>query len=627
MKEIKRAVHFDFHTMPGIDDFGENFNAEEFALQMKEANVEYVNFLARCNIGYSYYQTKTGTPYKGMKGDMCREIVAALKKHNIGITLYLNGGLNHQLLVKNPGWMKINKEGKAYVNPEEDMNFFRSVCFNSEYREYLFEEIREVLKIDPDGLFFDCLIPRSCYCPRCIEKMRAEGININDDDAVSDYSVKVIEEIISQIRDIVPEDKRLFFNSFSNETVFDYATHSELECLPTAPGWWGYDFIATMAPYQRMMKKERVYMTGCFVGSWGDFGGKKPRAAIENDVYDALLYGFSPSIGDHMHPRGVLNKRLYKEIGEIYGYVKELEKWTEGAEPVCDVAILRNICKNQIKAPSVTISAKGAARMLSELKICYNIVNENMDLDDYKLVVLPEDIQVTDKLYDKLKNFKGAILSCGKAYKEGEVWDYFEGFEDDNTDSYYEYEGEVYGGYSVGMKMKSDYCVAKYIEPYFKRVFDGVHAYFYNPPKETKGFSAVAMKGNKAHIAFNAFEGYFNFGAIHIKNLVKDIIAKLLPEPVIQNIDLPSTVRASLMKTGEGELLHIKTTVPEHRGDRGIVEEHSVLPAGRKIQVLGEYKKCVSLPEMKEIKISINDKYTEIELPEICGYMPFLLTK
>jgi hypothetical protein len=96
MKEIKRAVHFDFHTMPGIDDFGENFNAEEFALQMKEANVEYVNFLARCNIGYSYYQTKTGTPYKGMKGDMCREIVAALKKHNIGITLYLNGGLNHQ---------------------------------------------------------------------------------------------------------------------------------------------------------------------------------------------------------------------------------------------------------------------------------------------------------------------------------------------------------------------------------------------------------------------------------------------------------------------------------------------------------------------------------------------------
>lgn len=113
MKEIKRAVHFDFHTMPYIDDFCNNFNAEEFAMQLKEANAEYVNVFARCNIGYSYYPTKIGFPYEGMKGNMCGEIVSALKKHGIGVTLYLNGGLNHQLMVKKPGLMKIQKRWRS----------------------------------------------------------------------------------------------------------------------------------------------------------------------------------------------------------------------------------------------------------------------------------------------------------------------------------------------------------------------------------------------------------------------------------------------------------------------------------------------------------------------------------
>ena len=627
MREIKRAIHFDFHTMPGIDDFCENFNAEEFAQQMKDANVDYVNVFARCNIGYSYYPTKIGFPYKGMKGNMCGETVSALKKQGIGVTVYLNGGLNHQLMVEKPGLMKINKEGKSYSNPNEDMNFFRSPCFNSEYREHLLAEIKELLEMEPDGIFVDCLIPRSCYCPRCIEKMKEKGIDISDDNAVSDYSVDVIREVMSQIRQIVPMDKRLFLNSYAGEDVFDYASHSELECLPTDAGLWGYDYIATMAPYQRMFKEDRVYMTGCFVGSWGDFGGKKTRTAIENDVFDALLYGYAPSIGDHMHPRDGVNKRLYKEIGEIYSYVKELERWTDGSEPLCDVAILRNICKNQVTASNVPASAKGAARMLSELKLNFNVINENMDLDGYKLLILPEEIIVTDKLNEKLNNFKGAVLSCGKAYRPDGIWDYFEGFEDHNTDAYYQYGDEVLGGYSVGIKMKSKYSVADYIEPYFKREFDGIHAYFYNPPKSTNGFSAVALKGNKAHIGFNAFDGYFSFGAIHIKNLVKDLIEKLLPNPIIRNVNLPSSARTTLMKGREGDILHIKTTVPEHRGDKGIVEEHITLVQGRKVKVLGEYKRCVSIPDMKEVKINISEGYTEIELPEICGYMPFLLSK
>ena len=75
LKPIKRAVHFDFHTMPGIDNICENFDAEKFAQQMADANVGYINFFARCNIGFSYYPTKVGTQYPGLKINMLGDVV------------------------------------------------------------------------------------------------------------------------------------------------------------------------------------------------------------------------------------------------------------------------------------------------------------------------------------------------------------------------------------------------------------------------------------------------------------------------------------------------------------------------------------------------------------------------
>ena len=46
MRKFHRAVHFDFHTMPGIHDIGQRFNADKFAQQLSDAHVDYINFFA-----------------------------------------------------------------------------------------------------------------------------------------------------------------------------------------------------------------------------------------------------------------------------------------------------------------------------------------------------------------------------------------------------------------------------------------------------------------------------------------------------------------------------------------------------------------------------------------------------
>ena len=44
---MKRCVHIDFHTMPGVKDFATGIHGEEVAQILQDAHVSYVNLFAR----------------------------------------------------------------------------------------------------------------------------------------------------------------------------------------------------------------------------------------------------------------------------------------------------------------------------------------------------------------------------------------------------------------------------------------------------------------------------------------------------------------------------------------------------------------------------------------------------
>ncbi|MBO5198672.1 MAG: hypothetical protein J6B85_09195 [Lachnospiraceae bacterium] len=628
MREMNRAAHFDFHTMPGITGFGREFDAADFARTMQEANIAYVNVFARCNIGFSYYNTRIGTPYKGMKGSMLEDLIRECHRLNIGVTAYINGGLNHELCLKHPEYMKVSRQGEVMSGDRVNNNFFRSMCFNTGYRQHLLAEIREVLELEPDGIFMDCLIPKSCYCPRCTRKMREQGIDITNEEQVFAFAYETYLDVMREIRALVPRDKRLYLNSFNYEVIADMQSHVELECL--ASGFWGYDFFGVQAPYFRNFTEDRIYMTGRFVGDWGDFGGIRTKESLENDVYDALLYGYGVSIGDHMHPHGTISKALYKDVGEIFGFVKELERWTKGARPICDVCVLRNKTTPKTHFAKPDDSERGVCRMLSELKICYEVMDEDMDFSKFRLLVLPDEIEISEKLHKKLIDFKGAVLSSGKSFRaDSELWDFVEFVgEDTHSDAYYDLgDGETRSFYEPSWLVKSEDSIASYIEPYFDKIWDGEHGYFYTPPKGGNGLCAVAKKGSRAYICFAVFKSYFKKEAKFHKDLVKMLIDSLLPQKVLQADELPSSARAALFEGNEGTLLMVKTTYPELRGMRGIVEEHNWLPGGRRVRVCGEYRAACTLPDEEELAVTVQDGYTELVLPEICGFQAFLLRR
>lgn len=627
MKEIKRAIHIDFHTMPGIDDFGEEFSAMDLAQTLEDANVKYVNFFGRCNKGFSYYPTKVGVRYPSLKTNMLKDVIDECHKRDIGVSAYLNGCISHEIILQHPEYAKRAKDGARFIyDPAVEHHAYQLGCFNTDYKEHVLMEIKEMLAYNPDGIFCDCMRIDSCYCPMCMDKMKKLGIDTNDDEAVFKFAFDTLVEMIYAIREAVPKDKRLIFNSsIPYDAISDCQSHVEIECLPT--GGWGYEFYRTQANYFKTIAREKVYMSGCFIDGWGDFGGKKNKESIENDVYDALIYGYTPSIGDHLHPRGTLNKRMYKEIGEIYNYVKKLEPWVENTVPFAEVAVLRNKVTYKNVRNFMTESDKGISRMFAELKLCFDTINEDMDFSRYKLLVLPDNIEITNNLYEKLKSYNGAVLSSGNSIKVGSVWDYVKEFKKDvNSHGFYEWGSEVFGMYNCGIKMKSSYSISDYVEPYFNESFDGKHYFFYIPPKECKGYSAIAKKGNRVHICFPIFEAYNKHAAIFHKELINCLIRQLMPERKIVT-NLPSTTRITLAEGDMYSVLHIKVSFPEIREKRGCVEEHICIPEGMKVLVLGKYKAVKTLPDMENVNFCVLNDKTEITLPKICGYMPLLLEK
>ncbi len=649
LKPMKRAVHFDFHTMPGIDNFGENFDAAKFAGQMADANVDYVNMFARCNIGFSYYPTKIGVPYPAMKGNMFGDVVRECHKLNIGVTGYLNTSLNHELALRRPEWLVMRKNGKTCDLEAGGGNFFRAMCYNSPYSDYFIEEIKEILAEGADGIFCDCYIIPVCYCSRCKSLMESEGLDITDDDTIAAFSRRTLDNFMKRIREAVPKDKRLIVNGSRQWRGKDINSHYEVECLPSH---WGYDYFAPNAAFARTAYDTVVYMNGRFQICWGDFGGYKGRASVENDFYDALTQGAVPMLGDHLHPAELAESDIYRDLGEIYAKIKEYERWTDNAKFIPEIAIVT-------KEHDFDDSIYGAARMLSELKYTYDVVWYDTDFSKYKLIIVADDVSFDEILSRRVSDYLksgGKVISSGtSALLKGKLsfalpeWsfepvNYIENNGasliqrgDAGFTTYFtlNYENNLakmrYSEYETAISMKAgegNISLAEEHRSYFdKSGWDGRHYVFYTPPKEPTGNSVMAVnkEENVAHIAFPIFLAYRKSSATVYKDMIKTLIERFMPDNLIKAENMPSTSRITLTGNDEYKLLHVKVTYPEIKGRMGIIEEHTELPAGKTVLVKGEYNSVSVLPLESPVSSEIINGYTKITLPQITGYAMLLL--
>nr|MBQ4319992.1 hypothetical protein [Clostridia bacterium] len=337
--ELKRAVHLDFHTMPGIYNFNETFDASAFAERLARSHVRYINAFAECNLGFAYFDTKIGVKYPTMKGDMFGDLLRECHKRDIGVTAYFNLGISHESCRRHRDWMKVNKNGNVLWGDRSGTSF-RFPCYETGYGDYQYSIISEFLSLYPDvdGIFLDCINFYPCYGNECLEAIKAEGGDPTNDADVERHTRESTMRYLHRIKELVGSERNFICNSQSPWVMRELNSHVEIECLPS--GGWNYDFFTVNAAYGRNIKDKILYMSGRFQDDWGDHGGIRPLVSLENDMLDAQMNALQCSVGDHMHPAENLNEAVYDMIGEVYSNMMKYEKWTDRAKYIADIGIV-----------------------------------------------------------------------------------------------------------------------------------------------------------------------------------------------------------------------------------------------------------------------------------------------
>lgn len=627
-----RQVHLDFHTSEAIKGIGASFSKKQFQDMLKAGHVNSITVFSKCHHGWAYHPSKANEMHPELKFDLLGEMIEAAHEIGVKTPVYISAGLDEKMARRHPEWLIRDKEdrtngGKGFMSPG-----YHAFCFNSPYLDYLITQIEEVCEsYDCDGIFLDIVGVRLCYCQYCVASLRKEGKDPRDIKAVEELGertyanyTKRVEEAINRIK----PGMRIFHNGGhirrGRRDLAFMNTHLELESLPT--GGWGYDHFPLSARYVQNLGLEFLGMTGKFHTTWGEFGGYKHPDALRYETALSIANGAKCSVGDQLHPEGLMDKATYELIGKAYKEVEEKEAWCNNVENIADVALLSLEAaggEDSINAGIKTgKSDAGAVRILLEGKILFDVIDTEEAFGKYKAIILPDRIRINSVLKYKLEEFcknGGKILATGEsglnqegtafALNLGVKWlganpykpDYFRpGFKLDNL-------GDTsFVFYSQGQKISLDGGIELgYREdPYFNRDVFSFCSHQHTPGSRNNAGPGMVENTNGIYFAWNVFEDYATKGSLCIKETVLYALNRLINGKTLEtNLPAQGVVTFMNQKANKRLVNHLLYVSPVRRGENVEVIEDILPVYNTEVALRIPYKanRVYLAPQMKDI--------------------------
>jgi hypothetical protein len=425
-----RQVHLDFHTSAQCEGVGADFDAGIFVDTLKMGHVDTINLFAKCHHGYSYYPTQVGKMHPNLTFDLLGAQIEALHSAGIRCPIYISVKWDEWAASQHPEWVCVRKNGMLASRPPATAPQFTwtTMDLTTGYAEYFLSQLEEICDrygSQVDGFWPDICFPEANYSPWSQVQMRRAGVNLEDDTAVWRYARDADLAFFARLKALL-ERKAPQVSCYLNGTtnadmgeVDPYVTQFEVESLPTF-GAWGYLHYPIVSRHARTYGKEIIGMTGRFHKSWADFGGLKTADQLDYECGTILAAGGRICVGDQLHPRGVLDPAVYRTIGQSFARVEQLEPWLYGASPVAEVAILA-LGKPDMDVPGLrgySPEVEGAAQVLLECAIQFDVVDSHVDLARYQAVILPDGACLDSEWKDKLEKYLaggGRLVLSGRA--------------------------------------------------------------------------------------------------------------------------------------------------------------------------------------------------------------------
>jgi len=655
-----RQVHLDFHTSEHIEGIGSQFDKKQFQEALKAGHVNSITIFGKCHHGYFYYPTKVGTVHPGLEPgkDLAGEMMEACHEIGVCAPLYLTFGWSALDVQEHPEWVARKQDGSyltcnydvmAQKNDKKPESSWIHLCAAGGYREYLYEMTKEACDRyqDLDGLFFDIVLSYDvCYCDHCVSGMRKAGLDpAVEEDAKMYYQVqrKITLDGICEIIKKKHSEASIFFNSVGSARNlplwYDACTHLEAENLPSVwGGYEGYDKMPMRSRRYSCFEKDYVGMTGKFHKAWGEFGGYKTPEALKFECADMLAVGSRISIGDQLHPLGKMDMETYRNIGQAYSYVEEIEEYCFDTTETAKLGVLASLDLG--KEDSI-------AKLLLDCQIDFDVVHNEKDVFRFDTLILPDNYRVSECMGIALNHFLeqgGKILMLGgSGLKEDaeefafEVPYIYKGKSSYDID-YLELAKDSEEGivtspilcYTSGHMVEGDGEVLSFIRnPYFNRTYEKYCSHANTPYKEERAkYPGAIRSGNVIYVAHELAEMYLVHGVVYHRKYFKWLLRKLYHADSVE-VEMPSRGRIHLVKREEQNqyVLHLLYAAPIQRGEVSVLEDFPTLKDTRvKLHVPEAIDKIKLMPQNAEISFERNEEGYLFTVPEITGHQMVVIS-
>jgi hypothetical protein len=623
---------------------------------MKAAHVNSVTVFAKCHHGHLYYDTQRPERHPNLKRNLnlLGEQVDALHRHGIRAPIYISIQCDEYAANTHPEWIARNADGSTVggrpLQKPYPLYAWQILDMNSPYQDYLAEQTAEVLRLfkPVDGIFFDMCWDQPSIGQYALAAMRGKNLNPESEADRARHAHEValgyMKRFYNQVK-ASSKEAGVYFNSRPLHNLAEeipFQAQVEIEALPT--GGWGYMYFPKNVRFARNFGKEYLGMTARFHKSWADFGGIKPYAALEYETSQMMAHGAKCSVGDQLHPRGTMDRAAYELIGAVYERVAVREPWLEDATPVAQIGLFQVPVKSgssweHAANPGVD---EGATRLLTQLKHQFNVVNEHTNWERFELLILPDSIPVSPSLAKKLAAYVkggGKVLASGFSglNAEGtEVLLPFLGIKASGPSpynaTYFRFSRELSDSvpptdhvmYDRGVRVRpanGGKAVAAVVQPYFDRAWDHFSSHAQTPGDRTSGDAAAVLTDSSAYVSYPIFGAFARHGNYPYRLLVKNLIDRLLPDPILRLV-APTSTEATVMRQKNRTIVHLLQYCPERRTkDLDIVED--IVPlydVPLSLALDKAPKKVYTAPDGDAIDFRYEAGRATLQVPEVRGH-------
>lgn len=657
-KEIPfRQIHLDFHTSEKIQGVCGEFDAEEFAQTLEDAHVNSITLFSCGHHGNLYYNSKKfpemihpGLVHK----DLLREQAQACRKRGIQVNLYTTIRWNKRVADEHPEWICIDEngalqdyKGKGYF----EAGFYKNLCVNTPYRDFLKEQFGEVLETIPgDGVWYDAAFMNECCCPTCQKLMREQGLNPAVKEDRQEFARWTYYDMVRDLTAFAKSYNASFHVCYNkghvgylDKPVIDDYSYFSFESLPGVE--WGYMDFPVSAKYMRNFGKECLGLTSRFHTEWGDFHAFRNEAAMEYEVFSMLAQGCKCTIGDQMDYWGKLNKDMYRQIGRVYASVEAKEPWCKEAVPLSEIGVFtaEEFYATGV-AGQIVGASEGTARILTELGYQFDFIDSTLDFDKYRLLILPDVIPVDEKLEEKLTAYLekgGKILASyhsglrtdGKEFGLHQLMVAYKGEAPYSPDFIWPKEHLAAGladaehvmydkGTLVEVSGETEF-VQKVIPPVFNRTYEHFCSHLHSPSGRKEEYPGIVETKQTAYFIHPVFTTYQNWAPAWYKKLIANELKRLLPKPMVSH-NGPFTTQVNLLRQEKEnrDILHVLHYVPVKKcKNLEIVED--VIPLENlkmEVETAGKVEKIYSVPDQKEIPFIQKENQVFFEIDKVNGH-------